>query len=60
MPIAMAKKIKPTSRVSLTALRKRMIESAPTSENARAMLEPTMGARLFHQTFLYPKRSGYA
>ena len=40
MPIAMVKKIKPTSRVSLTALRKRMIDSEPTRAKARAMLEP--------------------
>ncbi len=40
MPMAMVKKIKPTSRVSLTALRKRMIDSAPTNEKARAMSEP--------------------
>ena len=40
MPTAMAKKMKPTSRVSFTALRKRMMESAPTKVNARAMLEP--------------------
>jgi len=39
--MAMVKKMKPTSRVSLTALRKRMMESAPTSEKARAMFEPT-------------------
>ena len=41
MPMAMAKKMKPTSRVSLIALRKRMMDRAPTSENARAMFEPT-------------------
>ena len=38
--VSMVKKMKPTSRVSLTALRKRTIESAPTSVKARAMLEP--------------------
>ena len=42
MPIAMTRKMKPMSLVSLTALRNRMIDIAPTSENARAMLEPTI------------------
>lgn len=41
MPMAMAKTMNPTSRVSLIALRKRMIESAPTRAKARAMFDPT-------------------
>jgi len=34
--------MKPTSRVSLTAFLKRMIDNAPTSEKARAIFEPTI------------------
>jgi len=35
-------KTKPTSRVSFIALRKRMMESAPTKVKALATLEPMM------------------
>ena len=40
MPIAIAVNRKPTSRVSLTAFLKRMIDKAPTRLKARAMLLP--------------------
>jgi hypothetical protein len=40
IPTAIATKMKATSRLSLTAFRKRMIERAPTRVNARAMLLP--------------------
>ena len=42
MPMAIARNMNPISRVSLTALRKRMTDSAPTREKARAMFEPMM------------------
>ena len=34
--------MKATSRLSLTAFRKRMMDSAPTREKARAMFDPTI------------------
>ena len=37
----MTRKMNPTSRVSLIALRNRTTDSAPTRANARAMFEPT-------------------
>jgi hypothetical protein len=40
IPTAIPKKRKPTSLVSLTAFLNRMIDMAPTRENALAMFEP--------------------
>jgi hypothetical protein len=37
----MTRKMNPTSRVSLMALRNRTTDSAPTRANARAMFDPT-------------------
>ena len=42
MPIAIARNTYATSSGSLTALRNRMIDRAPTRLNARAMLLPMM------------------
>jgi hypothetical protein len=37
----MCRKMKPTSRVSFTALRNRTTDSAPTRAKARAIFDPT-------------------